>query len=192
VFRNLRKLATGIAFVVILISISLAGCSTNSSQNPSSSSGQQSSTSSDQQSVDQSTQQQQPSSSGQQPSGDLNMTAILNRAAEILGISADEFTTAFQNAMPEGGASGSGQEGQPSAPPSGQEGQPPAPPSGQEGQPATPPSGEEGQPPAAPSGQQMSQSQFMTEIYEKMATELNISADDIAKAMEQAEKELQK
>jgi hypothetical protein len=98
------------------------------------------------------------------------MTAILNRAAEILGISSDEFTTAFQNAMPEGGTSGSGQQGQP----------------------PTAPSGQQGQPPTAPSGQGMSQSQFMTEIYEKMAVELNISADDIAKAMEQAEEELQK
>jgi hypothetical protein len=179
--KNLKKLAASIAFVVILTSISLAGCSTDLSQNSSSSSGQQSSTSLDPQSVDQSTQQQQPTSSGQQPPGDSNITAILNRAAEILGISADEFTTAFQNAMPEGGASGSGQEGQPSVPPSGQEGEPPALPSGQERQPSTP-----------PSDQQMSQSQFMTEIHEKMAAELNISADDITEAMEQAEEELQK
>ena len=181
-FRNLRKLATGIAFVVILISISLAGCSTNSAQNPSSSSGQQSSsTTSEQQSVNQSTQQQQPGSPGQQPPGASNMTAILTRAAEILGISSDDFIAAFNNAMPEGGASGSGQQGQPPTAPSGQQGQPPTPPSGEQGQPSTP-----------PSGQQMSQSQSMTEIYEKMAVELNISADDIAKAMEQAEEELQK
>lgn len=167
--KNLKNSARGIVFVVILISICLAGCSTNLSQNPSSSSGQQSD--------NRSAQQQQPGSPGQQPPGAVNMdavmTAILNRAAEILGISSDKFTAAFQNAqnaMPKGGASGSGQQGQP-----------PTAPSGQQGQPTTP-----------PSGQQMSQSKFMTEIYEKMAVELNISADDIAKAMEQAQKELQK
>lgn len=188
-FKN-KKLAAGLALVVILTSISLAGCSSDVSQNPSSSSGQQPSASPEQKSINQSTQQQQPSSSDQQPSGSPsqqppaapNMTTVLNRAAEILGVPADEFTAAFQNAMP---SPQSGREGQPSAPPSGQQGQPPAPPSGQEqGQ----------QPPAPPSGQQPSESgppQFMTDIYAKMAAELNISADDIAKAMTQAQKELQ-
>ncbi len=177
-FKNLKRLAAVITFLVILTSISLAGCSSNMSQTPSSSSGQQS--------TNQPAQQQQSSSSGEKPAGSpgqppqgaSNMEAILNRAAEILGISADKFTAAFQNAMPQ---PGSGQEGQPSQPPSGEQGQPPEPPSGQQGQPSEP-----------PSGQQMSQSQFMTETYAKMAVELNISADDIAKAMAQAEEELKK
>jgi len=188
-FKNVKQLAAGITFVVILTTVSLAGCSSDVSQNQSSSSGQQSSTSSDEQSTNQSTQQQQPSSSGQQPSGSpgqqqpgaSNMTAILTRAAEILGISSDNFIAAFNNAMPVGGPSGSGQQGQPPTPPSGEEGQMPISPSGQEGQPAAP-----------QSGQQTSQAQFMTEIYEKMAAELNISADDIAEAITQAEEELQK
>jgi len=189
VFKNLKKLATGIVFVVILTAISLAGCSSDVSQNQSSSSGQQSSTSVDEQSVGQTTQPQQPSSSGQEPAGSpgqqspdaSNMTAILSRAAEILGIASDDFIAAFNNTMPEGGAFGSVQQGQPSAPPSDQQGQPPAPPSVQQGQPSTP-----------PSGQQMPQSQFMTEVYEKMALELDISADDIAEAIIQAEEELRK
>jgi hypothetical protein len=193
VFRNLRKLATGIAFVVILISISLAGCSTGSSQNTSSTSTQQSSsTTSGQPSTNGATQQQQTNSQGQQQPGASNMTAILSRAAEILGISSEKLTTAFQNAMPQGGPSGSGQQGQPSTPPSGEQGEPPASPSGEQGQPPTPPSGQQGQPSTPPSGQQMTQSQPMTGVYEKMAEELNISADDIASAMQQAEEELQK
>lgn len=192
--KNIRKLASGMALVLILTSISLAGCSTDSSQSPSSSSGQQSSTLSDQQPVNQST-QQQPNSSGQQPSGSSgqqppdasNMTVILSRAAEILGISSDDFIAAFNNAMPVDGPSGLGQQVQPPAgPPSGQQGQQP---------PELPSDQQQGQPPAPPSGQQPSQSgspQFMTAVYEKMAVELNISADDIAEAMTQAENELLK
>jgi hypothetical protein len=169
--KNIRKLASGMALVLILTSISLAGCSADSSQRSSSSSGQQSSTSSGQGSTNQAT-QQQPGSSSQQPPGAANMNVILTRAAEILGISSDDFIAAFQNAMPQGGPSGQGQPGQPPMPPSGEQGQPPAPPSGQQ-----------------PS--QSSSPQFMTEVYEKMAAELNISADDIAQAIAQAEKELQ-
>jgi hypothetical protein len=191
--KSLRTIAIAVALVATLTGISLAGCSADSSQNSSSLSGQQSSGSSGQQSVNQST--QQPSSSGQQPSGSSgqqppdvsNLDAILNRAAEILGISSDDFIAAFNNAMPAGGPSGSGQQGQPpTEPPSDQQGQqPPELPSGQQ----------QGEPPAPPSGQQPSQSeppQFMTEVYEKMAAELNIAADDIAEAMTQAENELRK
>lgn len=190
--KSLRTIAIAVALVATLTGISLAGCSADLSQNSSSSSGQQSSGSSGQQSVNQST--QQPSSSGQQPSGSSgqqppdvsNMDAILNRAAEILGISSDDFIAAFNSAMPVGGPSGPGQQGQPPAgPPSGQQGQ----------QPPELPSDQQGQPPAPPSGQQPSQSgspQFMTAVYENMAAELNISADDIAEAMTQAENELLK
>jgi hypothetical protein len=179
---NLKKCAAITIFVVVLIGSCLAGCSTGSSQNTSSSSEQQSSpVTASQQSDNQSAQRQQSGSPGQQPPGASNMTEILSRAAEILGISSEKLTTAFQNAMPQGGPSGSGQQGQPPTAPSNQQGQPPTPPSGQQGQPSTP-----------PSGQQMTQSQPMTDVYEKMAEELNISADDIASAMQQAEEELQK
>ncbi len=179
---NLKKCAAVTIFVVVLIGASLAGCSTGSSQNTTSASGQESSsTATGQQSTSQSAPQQQPGSPGQQPPGASNMTEILARAAEILGISSEKLTTAFQNAMPQGGPSGSGQQGQPPAAPSGQQRQPPEPPSGQQGQLSEP-----------PSGQQMTQSQLMADVYEKMAEELNISADDIASAMQQAEEELQK
>jgi hypothetical protein len=190
---NLKKCAAATIFVVVLIGSCLAGCSASSSQNTTSATGQESSpAATGQQSTSQSAQQQKPGSQGQQPPGASNMTEILSRAAEILGISSEKLTTAFQNAMPQGGPSGSGQQGQPSTPPSGQQGEPPAAPSGEQGQPPTPPSGEQGQSSTPPSGQQMTQSQFMTDIYEKMAEELNISADDIASAMQQAEEELQK
>jgi hypothetical protein len=194
--KSLRIVAAVIVSMIIFASINLAGCSSDVSQSQSSSSGQQPSTSSGQQSIDQSMQQQPPDSSGQgQFPGASNMTEILNRAAEILGISSDDFITAFNNAMSEGGAFDSGQQGQPSPPSGQQEGQqPPAPPSGQqEGQqpPAPPSDQQQGQQPTPPQGQQMSQSQFMTEVYAKMAVELNISADDIAEAMVQAETELQ-
>jgi hypothetical protein len=207
-FRNLKNIALSMALVVVLTSFSLAGCSSDISQNQSSSSGQQTSASTEEQSIDQPKQQQPPDSSGQnQFPGASNMAEILNRAAEILGVSSDDFIAAFNNAMPGDGVFDSGQQGQPSSPPFGQqEGQqPPAPPSGQQGQlpippsdqqegqqpPAPPSDQQQGQQPKPPQDQQMSQSQFMTEVYAKMAAELNISADDIAEAIAQAEKELQ-
>jgi hypothetical protein len=165
---SLKKSAAVTALVVILIGTFLTGCSASSSQTSSSSSGQQSSpTTSGQASTNEST-QQQATPPGQQQFGGSNMTEILTRAAEILGISSDDFIASFQNAMPQGGPSRSGEQGQPPTAPSGQQGQPPT------------------------SGQQMTQSQFMTDIYAKMAEELNISADDIANAIQQAEEELQK
>jgi len=113
------------------------------------------------------------------------MTAVLTRAAEILGVAPDKFITAFENARPQGGPSDNGTQGQPPAPPSGQQQgeKPSAPPSGQQ-------QGE--QPPAPPSGQQQGNNQFMTEIATKMASELNISADKITAAISQAEQELSK
>ena len=110
-FRNLKKSGTIITFLVILTYFSLAGCSSNFSQNQFSSSRPQSSTSADPQSVDEPIQQQQPNFLSQQPS------------------------------------------------------------------------------PASRSDQQMFQSEFMTEIYTKMAEELNISTNDIAETITQAETE---
>ena len=168
--KGTKKSATIIALVLILTNITLVSCSSDGSQNPPSSSEQQSSNLSGQQSTDQPKQQDQPSPTGQlQPPTAPNMTEVLNRAAEILDISPDEFIAAFQNAMP-------------SAPPGQQQGKPPEHPEGQEGQP----------PPASRADQQMFQSEMMTEVYEAMAVELNVSADDIAEAITQAETELGK
>ncbi len=183
----LSKLPTKVTVIVVLAIIAIivmAGCGSNSSQStPSSSeqSVQQSTQQTTQQSTQQSTQQttqqttqqstqQSGTQSGQQqpPSGQTpdnsKMDAVITRAAAILGVSADSFKKAFQNAMPQGRGSGSGQQGQP--------------PSGQ-------------QPPSAPSGSS-AQGPDMTAIYTKMAAELNVTADAIAKAMAQAQQELQK
>ena len=72
-------------------------------------------------------------------------------------------------------------------------GQPPSPPgeniTAQQGQ---PPSGS-GQPPTPPGfSSDAGSGASMTAIYEKMATELNVTADAIAKAMTQAQQEVQK
>jgi hypothetical protein len=158
-FQITSKFVTCITLIAVSTSLILASCSSATTQTTNPASGQQSSNQP----------AQKPGSSGQPP-GNENMTTIMKRTAEILGISTDKFTTTFQNAMPKR-PSGSDQQG----------GQPPAPPSGQSGQPPTP-----------PADQQITQSQMMTEVYAKIATELNISADSIAKAMSQAEKELKK
>jgi hypothetical protein len=184
--KSVKIVAADMLLLIMLMGVILSGCGTTETyQNQSSSSGQQSSTPSGQSTGQAATQQpsssaQQPSGSpGQQPPGGIDNTEVLTRAAEILGVSSDDFITAFQNAMPQGMPSGSGQQGQPPTSQSGQQGESPTPPSGQQGQPPT------------GIGQGMSQSQFMTDIYEKMAEELNISADDIANAIQQATEELQ-
>lgn len=182
--KSVKTVAAGMLLLIMLMGVILSGCGmTETYQNQSSSSGQQSSTSSGQQSTGQAATQQpnsssqQPSGSpGQQPPGGIDNTEVLTRAAEILGISSDDFITAFQNAMPQGMPSGAGQQGQPPTSQSDQQGEPPTPTSGQQG---------------PPTGQGMSQSQLMTDIYEKMAEELNISADDITNAIQQATEELQ-
>jgi len=179
--------ATAIACAVALLAGSLAGCSAAATQDQSAPSSQQTTqqdTTPASQQQPAATGQQQPAATGrQQPSKGPDMTAVLTRAAEILGVAPDKFITAFENARPQGGPSDNRTQGQPPAPPSGQQqGEPPAPPTGQQG----------GQPPAPPSGQQPGQpgTQFITEIAIKMAAELNISADKIAAAISQAEQEL--
>ncbi len=183
----LNKLPTKVTVIVVLAIIAtviMAGCGSNSSQSTPSSS-EQSVQQSTQQTTQQSTQQsgtqsgQQQPPSGQAPDNS-KMDAVNTRAAAILGVSADSFKKAFQNAMPQGGGSGSGQQGQPPAPTPGDNT------TGHQGQ---LPSGQ--QPPAAPSGSS-GQGPDMTDIYTKMATELNVTADAIAKAMAQAQQELQK
>ncbi|MFA5066196.1 MAG: hypothetical protein WC566_12145 [Dehalococcoidia bacterium] len=181
--KTLAKAAGTVCAIAILVG-SLSGCGTAETQNQSttpsqqtvSTPSQQTTTQTNSQSGDQSSQQ---SAEGRQPpSGGQDMTAILTRAADILGISSDKFITAFNNARPQA-PSGDGQHGQP---PSGQDGEPPAAPTGQQGE----------KPSESPSGQQQGKdgTGFMTEIYTKMADELGISADKIEAAMSQAMQEL--
>jgi hypothetical protein len=131
---------------------------------------------------------------GRQQFDNSGRTAVLTRAAQILGITSDKFITAYQNATT--AVMGNFNHGWTGTPPSGmpfggQFGQPPAPPSG------SPPSGAPqfgqrgGQRP--PDGQFQPPTgvpQFITDIYNKMAIELGISAEVIASAMTQAENEL--
>lgn len=157
-FRNLKTLSTCLAFAVILASI--VSCSANTAVN-------QSTSPSPAIPVNQST---SPSPATQGQSGSpghyqtSNMQDILNRAAEILGIPADQLTTAYKNAMPNGSS-----------------GQPPA----HSGQQPTPQPGQ--QPPA-----QSQHGMNMKTVFDKMAETLNISSDNISNAFNQAEQELRK
>jgi len=154
---------------LVLAIINLAACSSGASQSTSSSSPQTS-------------KQQAPSSGAQPPSmpaggqpparmDDEGMETMLNQVAEILGISAGEVTSAFEQAQASL-FSGRQPEGQPPEP--GQQ-----PPQGQ------PPESGEG-PPARPGGPDM------TALYDEMANILGISADEISAAFEQAGQGLRK
>jgi len=120
----IKNFASAIACAVALLAGSLAGCGTAATQDQSASPAQQSGTTT----VPQTTTQSGSEMSGQPtqpPPGMPDMTAVLTRAAEMLGVAPDKFITAFENARPQGGPPGDGQQGQPPAPPSGQQpGQP--------------------------------------------------------------------
>jgi|GEM_PF-700747 len=182
------------AVAVILIGIILAGCSavgTGSTSGTSSSPAQttaaptQSGTTA---STENSSGAASTPSQGNAPSGrrgGRDMSKQLSRAAQILGITEAQLTGAFQQAQESvfgkapTGTTPSSASGQPSMPPSGTWGQQsPAPPSGASGQ-QTPPQGR------GPN------QESMQKLYSKMAEILNISADKISNAMDQARQELQ-
>ncbi len=180
--KTLTKAAGTVCAIAILVG-SLSGCGAAETQTQSTTPTQQSVTTPSQQTTTQTgsqsaDQSSQPAAGQQAPSGGQDMTKILTRAAEILGVDSEKFTAAFENARPQGGPSDNGTRGQPSSPPSGQSGEPPAAPTGQQGE--EPPSGQQGQDGKG----------FMTEIYTSMAEELGVSADKIEAAMSQAMQEL--
>jgi len=101
--------------------------------------------------------------------GGPDMSKMMGRAAEILGITEAKFTSAFQQAQESVfGSMPGGMPGQ----------QPPQPPTGITGLPA-------------PQGGQAPGSESVQKVYNKMAEILSISADRIASAIEQARQELQ-
>ncbi|MHB8085356.1 MAG: hypothetical protein ACYDHZ_05995 [Dehalococcoidia bacterium] len=161
--------------MVILAGLGLSGCSAGTGAQSSTPAVQQPSSSS---APSSSGNGQGDASSGQRGSrgpGGPNMSAILNKAADILGISESTFTSAFNDARtsvfgsrPSGGRTGGGQS------PSGGPGGPP--PSENRTWGGQPPSGSGGGQPSA----------MMTQVYAQMATALNISADKISAAMQQA------
>ena len=112
--------------------------------------------------------------------GGPDMSKMMGRAAEILGITEAKFTSAFQQAQES--VFGNMPGGTPGI-------LPPAPPSGTSGQQPQPPSGITGLP--APQGGQGPGSESVQKVYNKMAEILSISADRIASAIEQARQELQ-
>ena len=120
--------------------------------------------------------------------GGPDMSKMMARAAEILGITEAKFTSAFQQAQESVfGSMPGGMPGLPPAPPSGTPGQ--QPPADGTGQPPQPPTGITGLP--APQGAQGPGPEGVQKVYNKMAEILSISADKIAGAIEQARQELQ-
>jgi uncharacterized protein YceK len=171
--KKVPALVIVIAVMLIIAAVLVAGCSSGSSKSSATSSGQATQPSTQQSTQQSGGQQQQPS--GQAPDNS-KMDAVMTRAAAILGVSADSFKKAFENAMGK-----SGNVGQPPSPPGDNmtAGSPPSQPSS-------------GQQPSAPPSGSSAQSPDMTATYTKMATELNLTAEAIQKAMTQAQQELQK
>lgn len=178
------------ASMIVLIMALWVGCSnttddsTSGSNQPSSSTTQNKPSSTSQQTANPSEGQQQ----GNRPMGGDNsqMNQLAVRAAEILGVSEDEFVAAFQTAMSNHMSEGPGGEGQ--QPP---QGEPPE----SIGEPLhESPEQSGGEPPEMQLGKQGGQGPAfdMEEIYEEMSEILGISADDIADAFEQAQQELNK
>ena len=187
--EKLKYLPVFISIAIILIGMVLAGCSTGStsqttSQEPAVTTP---ASSSSETATPASTTGTQPNNGWQngnhtgQPGGP-DMSKMMSRAAQILGITEAQFTSAFQQAQESVFANmPSGTSGQ--RPPhlstdntSGQ--RPPQPPSGTSGQ----------QPPQWGQGPNSGSTQ---KLYSKMAEILSISADKISSAMDQARQELQ-
>lgn len=178
---------------VLVAGLALAGCSTSGTGQPAGQ-GQTSppastGTTTTGPSNSSSGQASQPSSGTGAPQGFAippDMSKMLSRAAQILGISESQFSSAFQQAS-------ESVFGKMQIPPSSGAGQkPPAPPvGGTDQQPPVPPTGSTGQqPPTPPSGMQGPGDENMLKVYSKMAELLSISADKISSAMDQARQEL--
>jgi hypothetical protein len=184
-----------LAVALILIGLVLAGCSTGgiaSTTQDTSSSPAQTATAPSQTTASPAQSGTAPASTatgsntsgstasptqGSAPSGRQggpDMSKQLSRAAQILGITEAQLTSAFQQAQES--VFGKAPTGTPPSGTSSQ--QPPAPPSGTSGQ----------QPPQDGQGPN---TENMQKLYSKMAEILNISADKISSAMDQARQELQ-
>jgi hypothetical protein len=184
-----------LAVALILIGLVLAGCSAggtgSTTQDTSTTHAQtnaapaQSGTtvSTDNSSGAASTPSQGNASSGRQRGWD--MSKQFSRAAQILGITEAQLTSAFQQAQES--VFGKAPTG---TPPSGASGQPPMPPSGTWTQ-------HSAQTPSGASDQQSTRggrgpnTESMQKLYSKMSEILGISADKISSAMDQARQEMQ-
>jgi hypothetical protein len=179
--KNLGQLPVYFALVILLAGVLLTGCS---SAQPAASSGTQSTPAATAPaSQTQPASQAQPASqttstSGQQggKQGGQDMqaqqTKLLARVAEILGVSTDSLTTAYNAAL----KSVMGDKSSSTTAP----GQPPQPPTDGKagGSGGTPPSGGQGKAPD------------MSGLYSKVADALGLTVDKVTAAFEQAQKEL--
>lgn len=160
-FKNLKIRAMVVIFLLVLMVVSLAACNSSTDQTSPSPSGQQSSAG-------------QPPAQGQQPPQRMNgggTETMLAKVAEILGVSVNQVTSAFQEAQA---------SVFPDRPHQGQ-----APEPGQQPSQGLPPG--QGQEPPAPR-----EAPEMTALYEKMAEILGISADKVSGAFAQAQQALRK
>jgi hypothetical protein len=173
VHKRSSQITAYFALAVILAGVILAGCAGGSaSQAPASSGTQSTPAATTPASQTTSTSGQQGGKQGGQDM-QAQQTKLLARVAEILGVSTDSLTTAYEAAI----KSVMGDK----APSGSTPGQPPQPPSG------TPPSGQQGGTP--PSGGQ-NKAPDMSGVYSKIAASLGLTADKVTAAFEQAQKEL--
>ncbi len=171
---------SAIVFTIVISLVLFSGCGVTNTTPATTSAAEQAAAESSGQAVDNPPSQQPGMPDHKYQPDNANIQAVLERAAEILNISSEEFIAAFQSAMP--------------TPPRGEQtGELPAPPAGQNGTQSPPQQGEQGgESLVHPEGQVPvagGSPGIPLEIYSRMAEELGISADDIAEAMEQAQKE---
>lgn len=185
--KRFAQIPVYITLVIIVAAALLAGCgSTATGSTPASTPAGSSQPAQDQQGSQQSGQQggQQGGGKGGPGGQDFQamQTKLLARVAEILGVSTESLTTAYQSAIKEvmgnmTPPSGAGQ-GQP--PSVGTQGQPPS--SG--GTPPMPPSDNRTGGPGGRGGPDMSG------VYSKVASALGLTAEKVQAAFEQARTEL--
>lgn len=193
--EKLKYLQVFLAFMVILIGLVMAGCSAGSTAQPASQeqtvstpATPSSGTGAPASSTGTQSNNGAPNGSRSGRPGGQDMSQVMSRAAGILGITEAQFTSAFQQAQTSVfGAMPGGTPGQ--QPPSDSSGQRPQHAYADNASGQRPPSGTSGQQP--PQGGWGSNSGSMLKIYSKMADILNISADKISSAMDQARQELQ-
>jgi len=179
-----KTLIIAAVLAIIAVIIAAAGCSSSTTT---SSSGASNAQAVNQQSGQQPQQGQGIQGAGQRGPG-IDNSKLLARVAEILNVSFDKLTTAFNNAMPrrtEGDRTGT----PPSRVPADGSGTPPTgtPPGGNGTPPGgTPPAdGQQGQP------AQPGQFTLPDDVIQKIASELGLSADTVSSAFKQAMSELQ-
>jgi hypothetical protein len=184
--EKLKYLPVYFVVAIILIGIALAGCSTGSAGQPVSqeqtvtapaSSNSTNPTPAPATTTQPNSGRQSGSRSGRP--GGPDMSKMMSRSAEILGITEAQLTSAYQQA----------QESVFGKMPSGTPGQRPPTDNTSGHQWTQPPTGTSGQQP--PQGGWGPNSETMQKLYSKMAEILNISADKITSAMDQARQELQ-